>query len=79
MEELLGATPVQMNDEDGTVVAEENCIDVHEAGIVWVDNRELNDYQNIYYAELPAAGVPPTNPTCTYDKKNKEITVVFNR
>ena len=74
-----GATwgdPVQMNDEDGSVVAEENCIDVHEAGIVWVDNRELNDYQNIYYVELPATGVPPTNPTCTYDKKNKEITVV---
>jgi len=74
-----GATwgaPVQMNDEDGSVVAEENCIDLHESGIVWVDNRELNDYQNIYYAALPVAGVPPTNPTCTYDKKNKEITVV---
>ena len=73
-----GATwgdPVQMNDVDGSVVAEENCIDVHEAGIVWVDNRESNGYQNIYYAELPATGVPPTNPTCTYDKKADELTV----
>ena len=50
-----GATwgdPEQVNDEDGTVVAEENAVDIHSGGIVWVDNRNGN--KDIYYAPLPA-------------------------
>jgi hypothetical protein len=41
------SSPNQINDADGTVVAEENCIDIHPAGVVWVDNR--NGAKNIYY------------------------------
>jgi len=48
-----GATwndPVQINDEDGTVVADENSVDIHEGGIVWTDSR--GDFDNIYYYQL---------------------------
>ncbi|MEA2054190.1 MAG: sialidase family protein, partial [Candidatus Thermoplasmatota archaeon] len=51
-----GATweePEQINEEDGTVVAEENSVDVHAGGIVWVDTRNGN--KDIYYAPLPCA------------------------
>jgi hypothetical protein len=71
-----GATwsaPEQINDNDGSVVAEENCIDVHSAGIVWVDDR--NDAYNIYYAQLPGTGAAPAKPTASYDKQNDEITI----
>ncbi|PNX51300.1 MAG: hypothetical protein BV456_03720 [Thermoplasmata archaeon M8B2D] len=67
------STPEQINDNPGSVVAEENCIDVHSAGIVWVDDR--NDAYNIYYAPLPGTGEPPATPTATYDKKSDELTV----
>ncbi|PNX50466.1 MAG: hypothetical protein BV456_06625, partial [Thermoplasmata archaeon M8B2D] len=67
------STPEQINDNPGSVVAEENCIDVHSAGIVWVDDR--NDAYNIYYAPLPGTGEPPATPTATYDKQNDELTV----
>lgn len=50
--------PVQINDVNGHVVAEENCVDVHRGGIVWVDDRELNGFQNIYYTELPLEQTP---------------------
>jgi len=55
-----GATwsePVQINDEDGTVVMEENSVDIHRAGIVWVDNR--NTDKDIYYQSLETGGTPP--------------------
>ena len=51
-----GATwdnPTQINDVDGSVVEEENAIDVHPAGVVWIDDREgLN---TIYFASGGAA------------------------
>jgi len=56
------STAEQINDVDGTVVAEENAVDLHAAGIVWVDERG-NDY-DIYYASI-AAGDPPGAPVIT--------------
>lgn len=50
-----GATwnePEQVNDEDGTVVAEPQAVCIDAGGIAWVDNRDGNN--NIYYASLPA-------------------------
>jgi len=49
------STPLQVNDEDGTVVAEENAVDIHPAGIVWTDNR--NGVKDIYYASGGAAPI----------------------
>ena len=74
-----GATwsePEQKNDEEGSVVAEENCIDVHSAGIVWVDDR--NGDLNIYYTSLIS---PPTKPTISgpsNGKPNKEYDFTFS-
>jgi len=51
-----GATwgePDQVNGQDGTVVEEENAIDIAQGGIVWTDNR--NGDKDIYYAPLPSA------------------------
>jgi hypothetical protein len=56
-----GATwgaPFQVNHQDGTVVAEENSVDVHQGGIVWVDNR--NGEKDVFYNSL--AGSPPPVP-----------------
>jgi len=50
-----GATwgePMKVNDEDGTVVMEENCIDICSRGITWVDNRNGN--RDIYFSTFPA-------------------------
>ena len=50
-----GATwsePEQVNDQDGTVVAGENYVDICGKGIVWTDNRNGN--LDIYFAPLPA-------------------------
>jgi len=83
-----GATwgdPVQINNQDGTVVAEENAVDIHSGGIVWVDNRNGN--KDIYYASLPAPligvktisggiGVKATiENTGTEDAKNVEWSI----
>lgn len=49
-----GATwdePTQINDEDGTVVEEENTCDIHSGGIVWTDNRNGN--KDIYWSQFP--------------------------
>jgi len=64
------SSPEKKNDQDGTVVAQENCIDMHSAGIVWVDNR--NGANNIYYTPV---GSPPNTPTISgppNGKPNKE-------
>ena len=48
----FGATwsdPVQINEVDGTVVAEVNSAVIHPAGIVWTDERNGN--KDIYYAQ----------------------------
>ncbi len=57
-EGLTWTEPVQINDVNGHVIAEENCIDINRGGIVWVDDRELNNYKNIYYTELPLEHTP---------------------
>jgi hypothetical protein len=46
-------TPEQVNDEPGTVVEEENTVDIHTAGIVWTDDR--NGDKDIYFATGAAA------------------------
>jgi hypothetical protein len=46
----------QVNDVDGTVVAMENSVDIHEAGIVWVDER--GEDWDIYYDELVSIPQP---------------------
>jgi hypothetical protein len=43
----------QINEQDGTVVAESRATEISDAGIVWTDNR--NENKDIYYAPLPAA------------------------
>jgi hypothetical protein len=43
-------TPTRINDVDGTVVAEENSVDLHEGGIVWVDSR--GDDKDLYYQQI---------------------------
>jgi hypothetical protein len=46
-------TPTKINNQDGTVVAEENSVDIHDGGIVWVDSRNTNTTdKDIYYYQL---------------------------
>ena len=50
-----GATweePLQINEQDGTVVMQENYIDICSRGIVWVDNRNGNN--DVYFSTFPA-------------------------
>ncbi len=56
-----GATwgePKQINDVDGSVVAEPKAVEISQAGIVWEDNRNGN--KDIYYASLPAPNIQVT-------------------
>lgn len=64
------SSPEQKNDIDGTVVEEENCIDVHSAGIVFVDKR--NDAYNIFYTTLATVPKIPTITGPSNGKPNKE-------
>jgi len=52
--------PFKVNDVDGTVVAGENEIDIHAAGVVWTDNRDGN--MDIYYAPATDAPFKPSTP-----------------
>jgi len=52
--------PEQINDADGTVVAEENSLDISGSGIVWTDTRNGN--KDIYYASAGSAPVTPARP-----------------
>jgi len=72
---ITWSSPSKKNDQDGTVVAEENCIDVHSAGIVWVDER--NGAYNIYYTTLSSAPDKPliTGPTSGKINREHEFTV----
>jgi len=69
------SSPTQKNDQEGTVVAEENCIDVHSAGVVWVDDR--NEAYNIYYSTLVSAPDAPTivGPSSGRIKRPQDFTV----
>jgi hypothetical protein len=56
------STDTQINDNPGTVSAEENSVDIHSAGIVWVDTRGAD--KEIYYAAVPGTvNNPPGAPT----------------
>jgi hypothetical protein len=46
---ITWSDPLQINDVDGTVVEEEQGIDVHEAGVVWSDSRDGT--KDIYFME----------------------------
>jgi len=52
---LNWGSPIQINDVNGTVVAEENSVDIHDAGIVWTDNRNGNN--DIFFSELPISNI----------------------
>jgi hypothetical protein len=54
------SSPVKINDQDGSVVAEENCLDIHAAGVVWTDSRD--GMNAIYYAPAGTAPSKPTKP-----------------
>ncbi|MCK4365420.1 MAG: PKD domain-containing protein [Thermoplasmatales archaeon] len=58
----IWSTPEQINDEPGTVVAEENAVDLYSGGVVWVDERNAD--LDIYYASFEI-GDPPEAPTIT--------------
>jgi len=47
--------PEQVNENAGSVVAEDGAAYISKAGIVWVDNRNGN--KDIYYATLPAPAI----------------------
>jgi len=71
-------TAEQINDNPGTVSAEENGVDIHPAGIVWVDTRDGE--KEIYFAALAGVNNPPDTPTIQGEKKlkvNKEFEFTF--
>lgn len=53
-------TPIQINDQSGTVVAQPGTVDIGPAGFVWTDNRN-DGKKDIYYEYMelePAVQVP---------------------
>ncbi|RLI58750.1 MAG: hypothetical protein DRO67_10440, partial [Candidatus Asgardarchaeum californiense] len=62
-----------INEEDGTVVAEENALDISSQGIVWTDSRNGN--LDIYYAPLGGGPNTPSKPEGpTSVRKNRQQT-----
>jgi len=57
----------QINEVNGTVVEEENYVDLHTSGVVWVDER--GDDYDIYYSFFNLN--PPNTPAITGDTKGK--------
>ena len=57
---LTWGDPEQINEQAGTVVAEENNLDVSSNGIVWTDNRNGNS--DIYYSPLGGGPATPSTP-----------------
>ncbi|MEM0467136.1 MAG: hypothetical protein QXX20_06025 [Candidatus Thermoplasmatota archaeon] len=53
-------TPRQINDVAGSVVEAENSVDIHRAGIVWVDSRNAD--KDIYFSPLEGMPSPPSEP-----------------
>ena len=51
--------PEQINNEDGTVLEEECSADIHQAGIVWTDNR--NGDKDIYFVSGESAPLIAVN------------------
>jgi hypothetical protein len=51
-------SPEQINNVEGTVVAEENMMEIRPSGIVWTDSRDGN--QDVYYSPV---GTPPAKPS----------------
>jgi hypothetical protein len=73
-----GATwgsPLQINDCNGTVVEEENTVDIHSSGIVWMDNRDGN--KDIYFSSFNVPPVADADGPYYANKKNG-FTVKFD-
>jgi hypothetical protein len=68
----------QINDEPGTVVAEENAVDIHSSGIAWVDSRGAD--LDIYFAPLDIGDAPgaPTIDGPTNGDAGTSYTFTFN-
>jgi len=66
----------QINDVDGTVVAEEKSVDIHAAGIAWVDDRN-GDRDICFYMypiQYPDKPLPPNGPKVVKVGKEAEFT-----
>ena len=63
--------PLQINDVEGTVVAEENSIEIHKGGIAWVDNRLID--LNICWNKLPGGQEPPFTPYAPNPENNSTM------
>jgi hypothetical protein len=52
----IWSAPEQINDKDGSVFEKENSVDLHQAGIVWVDNRGSD--LDIYWSSVEMGNEP---------------------
>ena len=69
----------RINDEEGSVEEEENAVDIHLGGIVWVDDR--NGDLKIYWAALDVGNNPPGAPDIsgpTNGNSGQSITFTFS-